>query len=326
MSCLSANILAKTTALLVVTATAVGQTVDPDLWGGGVTNPSGDQAVPMVVYETETGILYLNTLGINQINETITGDLIGGDDVGVISISVSGPSCANEVLLNGYIDQSIGGVVVNGMCFGLKQQLFGVAAGAEYLQPSPRLEVFRYDGSFGRQDFGSVEIAVNFQEGMPGAAMFGQVQITAGLSMDFNADGTVDCQDVDQLTAAINAGPFDDNFDVNADGLLDSSDLTSWLEIAGRRHFGAPLIPGDADLNGSVDTRDFHIWNAHRFQQSTSYCSGNFNADHVIDVSDFNIWVAQKYQDATNTATVPEPTSVPGIAGRHYVSPFAAPP
>ena len=163
---------------------------DPDasLWGGGVANPSGDIAVPVVAYEPLTGLMFLNSAGLNGIVDTTTGTLIGVDDVGAISLSVLGPQ-ADQVLLNGFINQNIGGVVVNGIYTSGKQQLAGVAAGAEYLEPTDRIDVFQYTAGLTAEDFGGdstvdpllggvdgVEIGVNFALGTPGNTLFGRVQ------------------------------------------------------------------------------------------------------------------------------------------------------
>ncbi len=159
---------------------------DASLWGGGAANPSGDAAVPVVAYDSITGLMFLDATGLNRIVDTTTGNLIGADDVGAISLSIFGPQ-ADQVLLNGFINQGIGGVVMNGMYFNGKQQLFGVAAGAEYLEPSNRLNVFQYTAGLDESAFGGVvgsglgspdgvEIGVNFAVGTPGATLFGPVQ------------------------------------------------------------------------------------------------------------------------------------------------------
>ncbi len=128
---------------------------DASLWGGGAANPSGDAAVPVVAYDSITGLMFLDATGLNRIVDTTTGNLIGADDVGAISLSIFGPQ-ADQVLLNGFINQGIGGVVMNGMYFNGKQQLFGVAAGAEYLEPSNRLNVFQYTAGLDESAFGGV--------------------------------------------------------------------------------------------------------------------------------------------------------------------------
>ncbi len=158
-----------------LSAVAFGQMPDASLWGGGATNPSGDAAVPVVIYDPVTGIMSLDTAGINRTVDTTSGQMIGGDDVGTISLSVTGPA-ATSVILNGFVNQPIGGVVWNGQYFNGKQQLFGVGAGAEYLQPSLSTEVFQYAAGLAPADFGQVEMAVNFASGAPGDTIFGGVQ------------------------------------------------------------------------------------------------------------------------------------------------------
>ena len=91
--------------------------------------------------------------------------------------------------LSGFVNQPIGGVVWNGQYFNGKQQLFGVGAGAEYLEPSLRTDAFQYMPGLTVEDFGGdsmvlpmlgapdgVEMAVNFAAGAPGDTIFGAVQ------------------------------------------------------------------------------------------------------------------------------------------------------
>ncbi len=283
-----------TLIVLVFTAATQAQRVDPDRWGGGATNPSGQQAVPIVGYESDTGILFLNTLGLNQLLDTTGGSLIGGDDVGLISLSVAGPP-AHTVFLNGFIDQSIGGIAFNGTYFNGKQQIFGIPVGAEFLQPALSQPAFQYDADLGSADFGIVEMAVNFITGQPGATLFGSVQVIQ-VRLDFNGDRIVDCGDLDELTAIIASDQYQGVYDLNEDGRVDLADLDAWLADAGNDQFGHPFLIGDANLDGFVDTTDFHLWNQHKFTLDTGFCSGNFNADERIDVSDFNLWLANRFR------------------------------
>ena len=153
---------------------AIAQVPDPNIWGGGVTNPDGSTAVPLLCYDPITGLMWVDTAGLNRMIDTTSGQLIGGDDVGMISLSIEGPA-ATSVLLNGFVNQPIGGVVWNGQYFNGKQQLFGVGAGAEFLQPAFRTDVFQYPAGLSYSEFGIVEMAVNFAAGQPGATMFGSV-------------------------------------------------------------------------------------------------------------------------------------------------------
>ncbi len=125
---------------------------------------------------------------------------------------------------------------------------------------------------------------------------------------DFNGDGNYDCQDVDSLVAEIVAGTNTLSFDLTGDSLVNGDDLAAWLVEGGNAEVGGPFLPGDANLDGSVDVSDFNVWNGSKFQPVAAWCSGDFNADGSIDVSDFNIWNGRKFQSSGNTL-VPEPGS-----------------
>ena len=56
--------------------------------------------------------------------------------------------------------------------------------------------------------------------------------------------------------------------------------------------------PGDANLDGGTDVRDFMIWNANKFTSGTNWATGDFNGDNVTDVRDFMIWNAHKFTSA----------------------------
>ena len=46
------------------------------------------------------------------------------------------------------------------------------------------------------------------------------------------------------------------------------------------------FIPGDANLDGSVDVSDFNLWNQNKFTELAAWSAGDFNADGIVDVSD----------------------------------------
>ncbi len=125
--------------------------------------------------------------------------------------------------------------------------------------------------------------------------------------VDFNADGQVDCTDVDLLVARIVAGDDSEAFDLTGDGLVDQADLSNWLAIAGSINIspGSSYLEGDANLDGNVDTSDFNLWNSSKFTAGSGWCSGDFNADGVVDTSDFNAWNENKFQ--SSFPAVPEP-------------------
>ena len=126
---------------------------------------------------------------------------------------------------------------------------------------------------------------------------------------DFNADGYVDCTDVDQLTAAIVSGSAQTWFDLDDNGSVDQADLAEWLALAGAENLdsGSAYLAGDINLDGLVDGADFLIWNANKFMPSDSWCQGDLNADGTIDGGDFLVWNNTKFQSSDGIAAVPEP-------------------
>ena len=131
-----------------------------------------------------------------------------------------------------------------------------------------------------------------------------------GVSGDFDGNGFYECADVDALVLDIAAGNNSASFDLDGNGVVDAADLTAWLAEAGavNNDSGNPYLPGDANLDGSVDVGDFNVWNASKFTTTPAWCSGDFSADGSVDVGDFNIWNANKFT-SSDTALVPEPSS-----------------
>lgn len=127
---------------------------------------------------------------------------------------------------------------------------------------------------------------------------------------DFNHDGTYDCTDINALVLEIVATTDRLEFDLNADGVVNSDDLADWLDIAGAAKFasGNPVLPGDANLDGQVDGQDFLTWNAHKFTETAEWCAGDFNADGIVDGRDFLLWNTHKFT-SSEIAAVPEQQS-----------------
>ena len=112
--------------------------------------------------------------------------------------------------------------------------------------------------------------------------------------------------DIDALVAAAVSDRHPPEFDVNGDGRVTAHDVDTWRLRAGERRFGPGIayLPGDANLNGSVDTSDFNLWNAHKFAPVPAWSSGDFTVDGFVDTSDFNVWNAHKFQSAGRTAEI----------------------
>jgi hypothetical protein len=133
--------------------------------------------------------------------------------------------------------------------------------------------------------------------------------MSAFLAGDFNMDGLFDCADIDSLVGEVALGTHTASFDLTGDGLVDTADVTEWLSLAGDANLasGNPYLPGDANLDGSVDGSDFNIWNSNKFTAVAAWCNGDFSADGSVDGSDFNIWNSNKFTSSDGVSVVPEP-------------------
>ena len=109
---------------------------------------------------------------------------------------------------------------------------------------------------------------------------------------DLNDDGQLDCSDMAILSAFVQIGVYAAQYDMNQDGTLSHSDILYWVtELKG-------TLVGDANLDGLVDVSDYNVWNSHRFEFPTFWCTADFNGDQITDVSDFNLWNQYKFQSA----------------------------
>ncbi|MCA9266457.1 MAG: hypothetical protein KDA60_21505, partial [Planctomycetales bacterium] len=104
---------------------------------------------------------------------------------------------------------------------------------------------------------------------------------TPGLGSSVHIDG-------DEITLGI---PRDDTIDTDT-GAVQIFRLTA----------DVPAQPGDADLNGVVDTEDYSSWLQNAFTQTQSWESGDFNADGVVDGQDFNRWFQFRFTSLTSPA------------------------
>jgi hypothetical protein len=124
---------------------------------------------------------------------------------------------------------------------------------------------------------------------------------------DFDGNGTYECADVDSLVNEIVAGTNTISFDLTGDALVDVDDLNAWLGFAGTAlGLPGPILPADANLDGSVNGQDFVRWNNFKFTSGNGFCGGDFNADGFTNGQDFVTWNTFKFQDS-DVQAVPEP-------------------
>ncbi|MEM7314677.1 MAG: hypothetical protein AAF497_16135 [Planctomycetota bacterium] len=152
-----------------------GVAPDASLWNV-VENPSGQRVLPVINYDTSTGILFADTTGCNGVVDTTSSTEIGGDDVGLIIFLVEGPEFLEEYI-SGVQASQFGGVAIwEAVYFNGKSQAFGIPAGSEFLDPASRIDLFRFQPGLTPDDFGEVEMGINFEAQQPGATLFGSVQ------------------------------------------------------------------------------------------------------------------------------------------------------
>ena len=134
-------------------------------------------------------------------------------------------------------------------------------------------------------------------------------------SADFNNDGLLDCQDLDALGAALHAGDNSAGFDLNADGAVNTDDVSAWLADAGTASgYGGPIRAGDTNLDGHVDAADLNTLGLNwRNTDVNGWCQGDFNYDRSVSASDLND-LALNWQSniaaAASSAVVPEPATL----------------
>ena len=99
--------------------------------------------------------------------------------------------------------------------------------------------------------------------------------------------------------------------------LSDESYLKVSGDNSGRAYdlwWGTPH-PGDVNLDGTTDVRDFMVWNVHKFTDGTDWTTGDFTGDGVTDVRDFMIWNVHKFTSA--------PAPAPALVDRILEAPDA---
>ena len=133
---------------------------------------------------------------------------------------------------------------------------------------------------------------------------------------DFDGDGDVDTDDIDDLCANITGPgvpPSDPKYDLDGDGDADQADMDMLIhdlvEITGGDGTGTEY--GDFDLDGDIDTTDLTIL-ATNFGVGTTWLEGNANCDLVIDTTDLTI-MATNFGFVASGA-VPEPATMTLLA------------
>ena len=150
-----------------------------------------------------------------------------------------------------------------------------------------------------------------------GGPRYLQMAVTAmnqpSIPCDFSGNGACDVEDIDLLTTEILAGTNNLVFDVTGDNVVDIADLNRWLaDAATHNGFVEAYLPGDADLDGTVNATDLNRLALNWQQDTSEWSGGDFTTDGVVDSADLNAlgvnWRRSIALGATANAAVPEPS------------------
>ena len=130
---------------------------------------------------------------------------------------------------------------------------------------------------------------------------------------DFNDDGLWGLADIDALMTAIARNTGDVSIDVSGDGKLTDLDRDYWLAEAGPKNgFREAFRPGDANLDGVVNSVDLNRLAANWQTDETTWSGGNFSGSKV-DRADLNVlglnWRRSARLAVPQAAPVPEPAA-----------------
>ena len=129
---------------------------------------------------------------------------------------------------------------------------------------------------------------------------------------DFDADGDLDADDIDALSAALEDQSSVDLFDVNGDGSVDQADHTFWVKELKNTYFG------DSDLDAEFDSGDLvAVFQAGEYEDAigdnSGWAEGDWNGDGDFTSGD----VVLAFQDGgfeqgprPELAAVPEPHGI----------------
>ncbi|MCA9211965.1 MAG: hypothetical protein KDB27_02780 [Planctomycetales bacterium] len=161
--------------------------------------------------------------------------------------------------------------------------------------------------SFLQHDGTQRDVAVTFNGGQ-NQKVDHLIQVIQMLAGDFNANGSLDVEDVDLLSLQVRLGESNRAYDLNNDGLVDQSDRQIWVHDLKNVYFG------DSDLNGEFNSGDFVLMFAQGQYEdgiagNSTWATGDFNGDAEFDSGDFVFaFVDNGYEKGPRPlVAVPEP-------------------
>lgn len=135
---------------------------------------------------------------------------------------------------------------------------------------------------------------------------------TSSLPGDFNANGQLDAEDINQLSVAVRAATNDPAFDLNDDNIVDQADRTVWVNELKN------TWTGDSNLDGEFNSGDFvAVFTAGEFEDAiplnSTWETGDWNGDGDFTTGDF----VAAFSDAgyekgprAGVQAVPEPSGI----------------
>ncbi len=138
----------------------------------------------------------------------------------------------------------------------------------------------------------------------------------AGEPGDFNANGVLDGDDIEALSAAVRDGATDSQWDVDGNSLVNNDDRLFWVNDLKMTYLG------DSNLDGEFNSSDFvAVFAKGQYEDAipnnSTWSDGDWNGDSDFDSSDFvAAFAAGGYEKGARVpaaALVPEPASATGL-------------
>ena len=131
----------------------------------------------------------------------------------------------------------------------------------------------------------------------------------AALLGDFDQDGSLDADDIDQLSLQLRTTPDNRSFDLNNDATLSQADREVWVHDLANTYFGDSNL--DSEFNSSDLTTVFQAAK-YELDEDAGWAEGDWNGDGRFDTSD----LTAAFQDGgyeigprVAVSAVPEPSS-----------------
>ena len=156
-------------------------------------------------------------------------------------------------------------------------------------------------------DFGEINDVYPDEALGVGGDVFTYELSDVALDGDFDANGSLELADLDQLYAVIRLGNHDLGFDLDGDAKVNDQDLFTWI-----RELKKTWI-GDANLDGEFSSSDLvSLFAAAQFEDdlpmNSTWATGDFNGDGEFDSSDFVVAFADGgYEKGPKPAAIAVP-------------------